>query len=516
LADRIGIKNPLSSSKLLNPYYRIVVYFITESFVLLFTSSINSFRFFTIQTYLLNLLFVICFKRMQTLIKNGLIINHDKTFSSDILIRDNKIMLIGHNFQKDVRTNREIDASGCLIFPGGIDPHVHLGLQTPLGKTCDNFTDGGKAALMGGTTTVIDFVTPERGMSMIYAFNQRKYDANRSPVDFKLHISPVEWDRRTFEEIVKCWNEEGVQSFKVYMAYKSSIGLNDAAIFKVMQTVGRIGGIVAIHCETGGLIDELRNDFVNRGELSLQYHALSRPAHTEANAVKRAIELAYQAECPIYIVHVSAKESLEHIRAAQARMQPVYAETCPHYLLFDDSKYLGDFETCSPFVMCPPLRSRGDVESLWQALADGTLQTVGTDHCSFTMQQKLNGGNDFRKIPSGVGGIEHRLELMYTFGVLERRLNINRFVELVSTNAARIFGMFPKKGIIAKGAEADIVVWDPNAERTISANTHSSSSDHSIYEGIKTKGKVKYLVAKGKLVIDNGILAGLPRGSYLI
>jgi dihydropyrimidinase len=260
----------------------------------------------------------------------------------------------------------------------------------------------------------------------------------------------------------------------------------------------------------------LQNQFVSKGKESVKYHAMSRPPELEALAVKRAIDLASKAKCQIYIVHVSAKESLDYIRKAQAEMQPVYAETCPQYLLFNDEKYQGNFEKSSPYVISPPLRKQEDIQELWHALADGTIQAIGTDHCPFNLVQKKQGMDDFRKIPNGAGGIEHRLELLYTYGVLKKKISITRFIELVSTMPAKIFGLSPKKGTIYKGSDADIVIWDPNVERVISAKNYHQNCDSNIYEGLKVHGQVRHVFSRGKHVIENAQLINEPKGFYLL
>jgi dihydropyrimidinase len=391
-----------------------------------------------------------------------------------------------------------------------------LNLKTAHGFSSDNFYSGSSAALFGGTTSIIDFVTPQRGQSIMEAFAERKKEASSSLIDYKLHVSPVEWFNKLEYEIQRCFEEEGVRSFKVYMAYKNTIGLNDGAIFKVMQTVGNLGGIVAVHCEMGDEIEYLRNKYFHEGNVSVEYHAKSRPMEMEALAVRRAIEIAKQAKCAIYIVHVSTKESLAYIRKAQGEMLPVYAETCPQYLLLDDGKYEGDFEASCPYVISPPLRKKEDVEELWHALVDGTIHSIGSDHCPFMLSQKRFGLDDFRNIPNGAGGIEHRLELLYTYGVMQKRISINRFVELVSGMPAKIFGLSTKKGMIYKGLDADLVVWDPMVQRVISVKTHNQHCDSNIYEGFDIQGQARHVFTRGKQVIENARLIDEPKGFYLL
>jgi len=451
---------------------------------------------------------------MKILVKNGTIITSATSIVTDILIKDSTIISVGRcKSESDV--DRVIDAGGMYILPGGVDPHVHMHLPGPAGYSSDDFASGSRAALYGGTTTLFDFVTPARGESLTEALDRRREEAENSLTDFSFHVSPVEWRKTTGDEIRECISR-GVTSFKVYMAYKRTIGLDDEDILKVMQTVGHEGGIVTVHCETGDEIESRQNKYYSEGYADPWYHLLSRPPETESDAVARAISLAARASCPLYIVHVSAGESLRHIRKAQAAGQKVFAETCPQYLLFNDSKYHGDFYNTVPYVMSPPLRSEKDREALWEAVADGTVSTVGTDHCPFNLAQKETGLSDFRKIPGGAGGVEHRLALLFTYGVLENRITVNRLVELCSANPAKIFGVFPKKGDVSAGADADIVIWNPGYNSIISVETHHQNCDINIYGGVPVKGKADRVIAGGKVIIENGVMRDhAAAGKYL-
>ena len=451
---------------------------------------------------------------MKILVTNGTIITSTDKYKSDILIIDGRINRIEFKI-KTHDSDKVIDARGCYIFPGGIDPHVHMHLPTVAGYSSDDFLTGSKAALYGGTTTLLDFVTPKKGQSLTDALRQRKEEAKNSLTDFSFHVSPVEWRNTTEQEIKDCIRE-GVTSFKVYMAYKDTIGLNDSDLLKVMKAVGKAGGMVTVHCESGDEIEILRNKFFEEYHIGPKYHPLSRPAELEAGAVKKAIDMANQANCPLYIVHVSVKESLKLIKEAKDRGQKVFAETCPQYLLLEDSKYEGDFTRTAPYIMSPPLRKKEDNDSLWDAISNGIVDTVGTDHCPFNMVQKEAGLNDFRKIPNGAGGIEHRLELLYTYGVLEDRITLNQMVDLYSAQPAKIFGLHPSKGDIIVGSDADLVIWNPDSENTISAKTHHQNCDINIFEGIKTRGIAEYVIAGGKLVIENGnMIDSETRGKFL-
>ena len=436
---------------------------------------------------------------MIIIIRNAHIVNADGDFHSDILIREGKIISIGKGVRYDgVDEQEEIDATGMLVFPGGVDPHVHMHLPTGAGYSSDDFRSGSKAALSGGTTSIIDFVTPHRGQSLVDALKARKAEAAGCLTALGFHISPVEWRESTADEIRECIRL-GYKSFKLYMAYKDSIGVDESVIEKVMQVVAAEGGIVIMHCEMGDKIEQLRTKMAAEGLLSPAAHPLSRPPHTESQAVGIAIRLAAKTNCPLYVVHVSAAESVELIRQARNSGQQVMGEACPHHLLLDESLYNKPFEQSAPYVLSPPLRSRRHRDALWKGLQDGTLQTVGTDHCPFMMHQKNLGRNDFRKIANGAGGVEHRLSLLYTYGVLQNKISLQDFVKLTSTNPAKTFGMYAYKGIIAEGADADIVIWDPNKKHTITAKNHQQNCDHNIYEGFITIGNPSIVIAKGKV-----------------
>ena len=453
---------------------------------------------------------------MTILIKNGTIVNADKEYRGDILVQEGKIETIKPNLNPDDYNNVEvINAAGMLLLPGGIDPHVHMHLPTPAGFSSDDFNTGSKAALMGGTTTLIDFVTPQKGQKLCDALEQLKSEAANCLTDFSFHVSPVEWRDSMPSEIETCI-KNGITSFKVYMAYKDSIGLEDEELKLVMHAVAKAGGIVTIHCEDGDAIEMIRNKFYQEGKRSPHYHPFSRPPQAEAEAVKKAIDFASEAKCPLYIVHVSSALSLEHIRRAQQKGQKVFAETCPHYLLLDDSRYEGTFNQTAPYVLSPPLRKREDNEALWKALPDKTVSTVGTDHCPFTMRQKQLGKDDFRKIANGAGGVEHRMKLLYTYGVRQNIISLNHFVAATSTNAAKIFGLYPQKGVLAEGSNADIVVWNPLYEGVISSQSHIMNCDNDIFENFDFTGRAEHVIAHGEIAVSNGIWDSNKKGGSFL
>lgn len=449
------------------------------------------------------------------LIKNGTIITPGGEKQVDILVEGQKISAITDaGVASSGPCSIEIDASGHYLLPGGVDPHVHLHLPTSAGCSSDDFLSGSLAALHGGTTTLIDFVTPHKGQPLPEALELRKIEAQHCLTDYTFHVSPVAWHHNLPAQIRACI-DQGISSFKVYMAYKDAIGLDDEILEKVMAAVGEAGGLVVIHCELGDEIEKLRHALFAAGKTGISAHPLSRPPEMESLAVKAAISMAAKTNCPLYIVHVSAKESLKHIRTAQRNGQLVFAEACPHHLLLDDTSYENSFEKGAPYVLSPPLRKMADQEALWEALADGTIQVVATDHCPFMMTQKMKGLHDFRLIANGAGGVEHRLELLYTFGVRQDRISMSRFVELVSANPAKIFGLYPAKGCLQAGADADLVMWNPDVKRLISAGSHHQHCDHNIYEGLQVQGQAAGVIKGGTWVIENGKPITKPTAKFL-
>lgn len=442
----------------------------------------------------------------RILIKNGEIFTGSEQFRGDILISDEQIERVSKHTLPDTQSDEVIDAQGFPVFSGGIDPHVHMHLPTATGYSADDFHSGSKAALAGGTTTLIDFVTPLKGQSLQEALSERKKEAEGSLADFSFHVSPVEWRNSIPEEIRILKEQEGISSFKVYMAYKETIGLEDEDLRKVMKAVAEAGGTVTVHSEIGDEITALRKQFLAEGKTAPEYHPLSRPDWVEARAIEKVIGFAAEAGCRLYLVHVSAETSLKYIAEAQKKEQPVVAETCPQYLLLDDEKYQGSFKETAPFILSPPLRKKSDNEALWRALKEKTIISLGTDHCPFNWNQKEVGENDFTKIANGIGGVEHRLTLLYTYGVLQGKLTMNEFVNLVSTNPAKIFGLYPQKGVLAPGSDADLIIWNPDKENTISAKNHVSNSDLEAYEGFQTRGGPEYVFLRGRKVVENGML----------
>lgn len=390
-----------------------------------------------------------------------------------------------------------IDATGKLIFPGGIDPHVHFALPTPAGPSCDDFLSGSKAAMAGGTTFFIDFVTPGMGQSLKEALLQRQADAASSELECRLHMGITWYDETIPGQMHWCVKEAGIRSFKVYLAYKGSIGIEYAELKEVMKTAAMLDTVVLVHCEEGDDILKKQQEFLSLGKTAPLYHALSRPAETESGAVKKVIDLCRETGCQTYIVHTSTAQSTEYIRQAKKEGLPVYCETCPQYLLLDESVYQQPLPESLKYVISPPIRSKTDQEALWVALQDGTVDVISTDHCPFnSIGQKDKGMDDFTKIPNGAGGIEHRLKLLFTYGVLAGKISLQQFVSLTSTNAAKIFGLYPQKGEIIEGSDADLIIWDPQSKSTISVENNIQNCDADIYEGFRITGGIESTLTK--------------------
>ena len=439
------------------------------------------------------------------LIKNAILVDANSTKKTDIFSNNGKIVSISSSITDYPSDTLIYDAEENYVFAGAIDPHVHLQLPIKDGFTADNFLTGSKAAIIGGTTTIIDFVTPQKNQSFFEALNLRKEEAKNSYTDYSLHVSPTWWGENSASQMQECI-KSGVSSFKVYLAYKQTIGIDDSILIKVFETASKNNAIVTLHCENGDTIQHLQNMFITNGLTTARYHALSRPQETEVEAVFRAIELAKIYNTTIYIVHISTGAAVQLVKNAQLKGQKVMAETCPHYLVLNDEAYLMPENKAVGFIMSPPLRKRFDNEELWKNIQSGHIQTVGTDHCPFFLKtQKNNSSANFAAIPNGVGGIEHRLSLLYNFGVLQNKISMNKLVEVCAEKPAEIFGLHHCKGFIKNGFDADIVVWDSETEWTITNENIAHNCDYSIYEGLTLKGKPKTVFQKGKIVFNNNL-----------
>jgi dihydropyrimidinase len=439
---------------------------------------------------------------MPLLIKNGRIVTASDDFIGDILIEGETISAIGQDLAGPA--TKILDASGMLVFPGGIDPHVHLDMPFMGTFSSDTHETGTRAALFGGTTTVIDFVLQTQGHSLKEALAQWNGRAEGTAVgDYSFHMAVTDFNEGTRAEIKEMIEKEGISSFKTFMAYKGALMIDDRQMTALMQEVKLQGGMVTVHATNGDMIDYLTAKHRSEGSLSPLYHYLSQPEVTEAEATGRFADIADYTGCPGYIVHLTCEGALNAVRNATRRNQHIFVETCIQYLLLDASLYEKDFEGAK-WVMSPPLREKKDQATLWAGINQGLVNVVATDHCPFNWGQKLMGRDDFSKIPNGHPAIENRMELLYSEGVDKGRITLNKYVEVACTNPAKIFGMFPRKGTLAPGSDADIVIFDPNQRHRLSAGTHHMNVDYSAYEGWELTGKVQAVILRGKIAIDKG------------
>ncbi|WP_462252237.1 dihydropyrimidinase [Ferruginibacter sp.] len=435
------------------------------------------------------------------LIKNANIITATDNYVADIFIDGETIKTIGKDLQ--VVADKVIDASGKLVFPGGIDPHVHLDMPFMGTYSSDNYETGTRAALFGGTTMVIDFILQKQGNSLHAALDEWKSRSDNNCVgDYSFHMAVTDFNDDTKTEIKDFIEIEGITSFKTFMAYKGALMIDDRQMIGLMEEVKKHGGLINVHATNGDMIDYLTQKHRGEGKLSPLYHYLSQPEVTEAEASERFVDMSNYTGCPGYIVHLTCEGALNAVRNATKRNQKVFVETCIQYLILDASLYENNFEGAK-WVMSPPLREKKDQQTLWAGINQGLVQVVATDHCPFKWEQKLMGKDDFSKIPNGHPAIENRMELLFSEGVAKNKITLNKYVEVVCTNPAKIFGMFPRKGTIAVGSDADLVIFDPKEKHTLSAATHHMNVDYSGYEGWEVTGKVKTVLLRGQVAIEN-------------
>jgi dihydropyrimidinase len=449
---------------------------------------------------------------MKTLVRNGTIVTAGDTYRADLLIQDEKIALIGTAIPNDPGPDRVIDAGGAYVMPGGIDVHTHLDMPFMGTSTSDDFETGTVAAAFGGTTSIVDFAIQYRGQALKEGLEAWiKKAEGRAVIDYAFHMICTDLPDSALTEMDQLV-DSGVTSFKLFMAYPGAFMLDDASIFRGLLKSAENGGLICMHAENGGAIDVLVKQALAAGHTAPRYHGLTRPTTAEGEATGRAIALAEMARAPLYIVHLSCADALNQVKAARDRGLPVYAETCPQYLFLSHRNLEEPGFEGAKYVCSPPVRDSWHQEELWKGIAGNDLQVVSTDHGTFTYnEQKQAGKDDFSKIPNGMPGIETRLILLYNGGVIPGKISLNRFVDVVSTTPARMFGLFPRKGTIAVGSDADLVVFDPTARGRISAASLHMRVDYNPYEGTEVTGLPKTVLSRGTVLVENGAFVG-PRG----
>ena len=437
---------------------------------------------------------------MTTVIRNGTIVTADLTYRADVAIEGGQIIAIGQGLTGDT----VLDATGCYVMPGGIDPHTHLEMPFMGTYSSDDFDSGTRAALAGGTTMVIDFALPNPGQGLMDALQQWDNKSARAHCDYSFHMAVTWWGQQVFDEMPKVV-ERGITSFKHFLAYKGALMVNDDELFASFKRCAEIGAIPMVHAENGDIVAEMSAKLLAEGNTGPEAHAYSRPSQVEGEATNRAIMIADMAGVPLYVVHTSCEEAHEAIRRARMQGKRVWGEPLIQHLTLDESEYFHpDWDHAARRVMSPPFRAKHHQDSLWAGLASGTLSCVATDHCAFTTEQKRFGVGNFTKIPNGTGGLEDRLPMLWSAGVNTGRITMNEFVAVTSTNIAKIMGMYPKKGAVLVGADADLVVWDPEATKTISASSQQSAIDYNVFEGKEVKGLPRYTLSRGMVAVADG------------
>ncbi len=448
------------------------------------------------------------------IIKNGTLVSATKTWNADIAIENDKIVEIAPVIE--AKSSDEIyDATGCYVFPGFIDGHTHFDMDTGTAHTADDFITGTKAAVINGTTSIVDFATQEKGQTLKQAYDVWMEKAkDKSSCNYRFHMAITDWNERVEEEM-DTMPELGVTSFKMYMAYDALLS-NDREILECLRKIKEIDGVLGVHCENGTLINALTKEKIEAGEFTPSAHPASRPDYVEAEAINRLAYISSLAGHPVNVVHLSSQAGLNEIRNARKRGQEITVETCPQYLLLDDHYYdLENFEGAK-YVMSPPLRKVEDNKALIQAIVDGEIDTIATDHCSFSFKDKELGRNDFRKIPNGGPGVEHRPQLIYTYLVDAGLIDVKRMCELISTNPAKRYGMYPEKGVLEVGSDADIVIFSPNYEGEITWKNQLQNVDYTPYEGFKVKGQARTVFVNGECVVDNAAIVKERQGRYVL
>ncbi|WP_407310393.1 dihydropyrimidinase [Desulfosporosinus sp. SB140] len=453
---------------------------------------------------------------MGIVLSGGTIVTAADVYQADVRIEGERIVALGHEIKQP--DDQVINVDGCFLFPGGIDPHTHFDLPAGDITTSDDFHSGTKAALLGGTTTILDYATQFKGESLKTGLeNWHKKAQGKCYADYGFHMAITDWNDLIAQEMTTLVHQEGVPSFKLYMAYKNVLQVDDSELLQALRQAGDCEALVCVHCENGDVVYDLVQKARREGNTAPKYHPLTRPPEIEAEATARVITLAQMAGAPVYIVHLTCSGALQEVTRAKLRGYEVYAETCPQYLLLDDSYYCSEGFNGAKYVISPPLRPIQNQSALWSGLKTGILETIATDHCAFNYKgQKDLGLEDFSKIPNGAPGVETRMGLLFTYGVQTGKLSLNEFVALTSTNAAKLFGLFPRKGTIAPGSDADLVVWDPRISSVVTAETLHQQVDYTPFEGFKQQGQAVRIFLRGKQVCQDGKLTQeIPTGSYL-
>lgn len=450
---------------------------------------------------------------MKYLLKNGTLVSGAGTEQKDILIEGEKIVKIAPHIEEG--DAEEINVEGKLLFPGFIDGHTHFDLEVAGTVTADDFETGTRAAILGGTTLVIDFASQDKGGHTLKEGLEKwhKKADGKCSCDYSFHMSIVEWNEETEKEI-QDMIEEGITSFKLYMTYPAMM-VEDRDLYKILKKLNEYGCFAGVHCENAGVIDALIEEAKKEGRLGSENHPLVRPDTMEAEAVHRLLVIAKEAGAPVMVVHLTNKKAYEEIVKARENGQIVFAETCPQYLLLDDGAYSKPDFGGAVYVCAPPLRKKEDQDCLWKALAKGEIQTVATDQCSFTLEQKAMGKDDFTKIPGGLPGVQTRGALLYTYGVREGKITVEQMCRLLSENPAKLYGVYPKKGALLEGSDGDIVIFDPEKESVISAKTHAYNTDNNPFEGFALHGDIDKVFLRGNLVVEGGKVVKEKAGEYV-
>ena len=451
---------------------------------------------------------------MRTLFKGGSVASGRGVHRADLLVEGEKVVSLGRGLKAEA--DRVVDVTGCVLFPGFIDAHTHFDLEVAGTVTADGFASGSRAALRGGTTTVIDFACPDKGESLASGLARwRKKAGGKTYCDYGFHMTVDDWNEGIRQELPEMFFQ-GISSFKMYMTYPAML-LGDRDLYWALKELKTLGGVCGVHCENAGVIDGMVAEKKAMGELSPASHPQTRPPYLEAEAVARLLRIAQAAQAPVIIVHLTNGEALSEVLRARRRGQTVYVETCPHYLTLDESLYYHEeFSEAARYICAPPLRDQKEQDILWKALRRGEIQTVSTDHCSFTLEQKAMGREDFTKIPGGLPGVETRGELMWSFGVARRKISVAQMCRLLSENPARLYGLFPRKGTLQPGSDADVVVYDPSGGHVIRAEDCVSAAGYTPYEGFSTDGGIRQVWLRGRLAVENGnVLETDPRGKYM-